>query len=281
MDESGSTKHGRRHLLTPGRKAEHAAAKGDDPLREVRRSIHEGEAAWPKGGLGSAPARLGSGLLWAARYGSSRVGSLLTRQARSRRPICASHIGGPRCPATWTRCRGWCRRGVHTRTRHALPQPTRHAQPGTRIPRPHACTATPHPAHPTNPSPNGLTRTRSLTLTRRSSRWRTRGGSPSTRRAACPTGTAGGSPTPTPTPTLPLPLPLPLTTYSSPKPTPNQPRSPACPTGALVRGRLRVRVEALPYPYPYPYPYPPLPLTLTLTLSITLPLPLPYPCPCP
>ena len=68
MDESGSTKHGRRHLLTPGRKAEHAAAKGDDPLREVRRSIHEGEAAWPKGGLGSAPARLGSGLLWAARY---------------------------------------------------------------------------------------------------------------------------------------------------------------------------------------------------------------------
>ena len=70
MDESGSTKHGRRHLLTPGR-------KGDDPLREVRRSIHEGEAAWPKGGLGSVPARLGSGLLWAGMIpsdGSARLG---------------------------------------------------------------------------------------------------------------------------------------------------------------------------------------------------------------
>ena len=46
MDDSGSTKHGRRLLLTPGRKAEHAAAKSEDPLREIRRSIDEGAAAW-------------------------------------------------------------------------------------------------------------------------------------------------------------------------------------------------------------------------------------------
>ena len=56
MDESSSAKHGRRNLPTPGRKAEQTAAKGDDPLREVRRSIHEGEAAWPKGGLAARPA---------------------------------------------------------------------------------------------------------------------------------------------------------------------------------------------------------------------------------
>ena len=44
MDDSGSTKHGRRllgSLGTPGRKAEQAAAKSEDPLREIRRSIDE------------------------------------------------------------------------------------------------------------------------------------------------------------------------------------------------------------------------------------------------